>query len=558
MPVLVIQTGSRRGERFVFERAALIGRGPLADLRLEDASVSRRHALLSAERGRCFISDLQSGNGTFVNGNRIEQPTELRDRDRVGVGRLELEFLLQEGGPVATGTRFARVTISGKQEAWNSSVSRSVVIPAASLLGTPRAADGSKVVESLRQRLGFLVNVGREIALTVDVAERLGKILEHLLEILPQADRAFVVRFDPEGGEFVPLAGRSRQGSEDQIPASRTLLEEVVRTRKAFLSSSVQEEGAFADARSVHVLGLFSVACVPLEVEGRLVGVLQVDNSQRNRPFGSQDLELLVAAAAPIALAVVNAELQRELVEREVLEHDLALARKIQHQFVPSQLPKPLGYSVAIEYSPALAVGGDLYDFFEVAGARWLFAVGDVSGKGVSGALMMARVLSELRTAAVRMVSLAALFEELNSFVERNAAEGMFVTLLMGLLEPKTGQIEIGSAGHLKPVLRRVDGRCGELAIAPARALGVSQPLGVRTFSLELRPGDLMVSFSDGLIEAANSSGARFGTTRVVDALKSARDPEDGLARLLLDARRFLAGAPFDDDLTVLALGRRS
>lgn len=555
MPVLILQNGPRKGERFSFERSALIGRGPLADLQLQDPSVSRRHALISADQGRCFISDLQSGNGTYVNGVRIERPTELYEGDEVRIGRLHLVFHPGASGESRPRTQLVRLTISEQRERASLSASQSIVIPN-SVREAAQEKETPDVVHGLERRLRFLARVSREMALNMDVSQRLGKILEALLDLLPQADRAFVVGVDEPSGGFVPLAGRSRGESREQVPVSRTLLEQVVQTRQAFLSASVREEVAFSAARSVQALGLYSVASVPLEVEGRLLGVLQIDNSQRNRPFGNADLEVLVAVASSIALAVAHAALQRELVERELWEHDLQLARKIQLEFVPKQVVPPAGYQVAVEYSPALAVGGDLYDVLELPGNRWLFAIGDVSGKGVSGALMMARLVAELRATAVRTLHPVPLLQELNRFLATTAAAGVFVTLLVGVLDPVSGRIEIASAGHPKPILRRADGRCGELAIKPGVALGLQETLAVEAFSLELRPGDLLVLFSDGLSEAANQEGQRFGSTGIVSAVKAGRDPEDGLARLLLRAREFVAQRQFEDDLTVLVLGR--
>lgn len=555
MPVLIFKNSPRRGERMVFERALLIGRGPLADLRLDDPSVSRRHALLSAERGRCFLSDLQSGNGTYLNAARVETPVEVRTGDEIRVGKIVLEFRLADGAD-PTASAVARVAIAEDRHRASFSASRSIVLPKAARPASTGRSELTAELARLEQRLRFLSNVGRETALTLETGERLGKILEHLLEILPQADRAFIVRIDPESEEFLPLAARTRSGSRAEIAASRTLLEEVLRRREALLSADVGSEDQYADSKSVHALHLRAVACVPLQVEDRILGILQVDNSERGRRLETADLELLVGAAGPIALALANSDLQRELVEREVLEHDLALARKIQLQFLPRKLAGIPGYSLAVEYSPALAVGGDLYDLLPLGPDRWLFAVGDVSGKGVSGALLMARLLSELRSAAPGATGAVELLERLNGFVEKESTEGMFVTMVLGLLQPSSGRLELASAGHLKPILRRADGRCGELAIDPSTALGLRKPLGARAFGLELRPGDLLAFYSDGLSEASSRGGERFGTARIVSAIRSAGEAEEALARVLESVRAFLAGAPFEDDLTVFFLSR--
>ncbi len=452
MPLLVFRNGARKGERFWFERGVLLGRGPLADLELKDPAVSRRHALVSWAEERCFVSDLQSGNGTYVNGERVRDPVQLGEGDEVRVGSTCLEFRksVERGRDLSL---VSRILLHDAQPALSgSTLSKSVVIPMSGKRTTTGRTSLAAELRPLQQRFDFVTEVGKTMAKTLDEAAILGEVLRLVLDILPQADRAFVVLYDEEKAKFVPCVARTRSGAATEIPASRTLLEEVVRKRHALLSTDIGQEGGFEAAMSVRALDLRSVACVPLIAEDRVHGVLQVDNSERTKRFTEADLAVLVGIAGPIAVALVNARLHRELVDRELLEHDLALARRIQQRFLPKSLPELAGYRFAVEYSPALAVGGDLYDLVPLPDGRLALAVGDVSGKGVSGALMMARLTSELRAAAVRRAGAAAVLEDLNEVVHSEATEGMFVTLLYGILDPSTGRIELANAGHLRPI----------------------------------------------------------------------------------------------------------
>lgn len=556
MPLLLFRNGPRKGERYFFERGVLVGRGPLADLELKDPAVSRRHALVSWAEERCFVSDLQSGNGTYVNGERVRDPVQLAEGDEVRIGSTCLEFrrsvernrelsmvsriLLHDAKPASSSTQF----------------SKSVVIPMSGKRTTTGRASLAAELKSLQQRLDFVAEVGKTMARTLDEAVILGEVLRLVLEILPQADRAFVVLYDEETAKFVPCVARTRSGAATEIPASRTLLEEVVKKRHALLSTDIGQEGPFEAALSVRALDLRSVACVPLIAEEHVYGVLQVDNSERTKRFTEADLAVLVGISGPIAVSLVNARLHRELVDRELLEHDLALARRIQQRFLPKTLPEPAGYRFAVEYSPALAVGGDLYELMPLPDGRLAVAVGDVSGKGVSGALMMARLTSELRAAAVRRSSAAAVLEDLNEVVHSEATEGMFVTLLYGVLEPASGRFEFANAGHLKPILRHPDGRCGELSVAPGAALGFKRPLRAAAYAVQLHPGDQMALYTDGLTEAANAGGERFEGRRVVEAMRAEGTPDGALAAVLKAVREFLVERPLDDDLTLLCLGR--
>ncbi len=558
MPILLFKNGPRKGERFTFERGALLGRGPLADLELRDPAVSRRHAQISFSEEHCFAADLESGNGTYVNGERVIDPVRLEEGDEIRIGATCLEFRLrlQRGRDLSL---ISKILLHDKQASTDSkSMSRSVVIP---LMGrratTTTRSTLAAQVKVLQQRLDFVNEVGRAAARSLEVPTILGEVLRQVLEILPQADRAFIVLYEQETASFVPCVARTRSGAATEIPASRTLLEEVVKKRHALLSTDVGGEGGFSAAQSVRALDLRSVACVPILSEDEVYGVLQVDNSERSRRFEEVDLDVLVGVSGTIALALANARKHRQLVDRELLEHDLQLARRIQTHFLPRKLPAHPGWGLAVEYSPALAVGGDLYDLVSLPDGRLAIAVGDVSGKGVSGALMMARLTSELRAAAVRRASAAAVLEDLNEVVHAESTAGMFVTLLYGILDPPTGKLELANAGHLRPVLRHSDGRCGELEITTGAALGFKRPLGSRAYAVTLRPGDRLALFSDGLTEAANGKGDMFGVARIVDAIRrESGGTEPVLAAILRTVRTFLGDRMFDDDLTVVCLGR--
>lgn len=552
MPSLLYRSGEKRGQSFPFDRNVLIGRGPLSDLQVKDAAVSHRHALLTVSSGRCFLSDLQSGNGTYWNGQRIQAPQLLAEGDELRVGSTTFEFVAGAEKSAKWGTSKVRIADLDAPIP-----SGSVVISLSGLHARSKRTSAIDEMTRLKRRLEFFHEVGRSLVRTLDETELVAELLEKTMAVLPQADRAFVVLYDAESGQFSPCAARTRSGRATEIAASRTLLEEAVRRKEAVASIDAGADSAYEGAASIHLLSLRAVACVPLMVEERVLGVLQLDNHQQASGFTDADLDLLAGIAGPIALAIEHARVHRRMVDRELLEHDLALARKIQQSFLPTRLPDTPGWQVAIEYSPAQAVGGDLYDFMRLPDGRLGIAIGDVSGKGVSGALFMARLTSALRTAAARSPYPTDVLEELNELLVDEATEGMFVTLAYATLDLATGRLEMASAGHPPPILRHPDGRAGEVRIQTSSPLGVQRPLQAPTFGWELQRGGVVLLATDGLIEAMTPSGEQFEPRRVVDAVRATKGgPPAVLEAVLEAARKHVATRGFDDDLTVLCLGR--
>ncbi|MEO8276564.1 MAG: SpoIIE family protein phosphatase [Thermoanaerobaculia bacterium] len=551
MPLLIHQSPARKGQRFPFSRSVILGRGQQCDVVLPEAAVSRRHAQISVADERCFLADLGSGNGTFLNGNAIAEPTALVSGDVVRIGSAVLEFR-EADSPRIDGTRSHVISI---RDAVRHSGPVPVVMALAELSAIGPPADEN---ERLRRKLDFFRQAGVVLTHTLNERELFDALLEKAMAVLPQAGRAFILRRDPESGELKSIGARTRSGAVEDIPASRTLIDAVIRQREPMVSVDVGAEAGFEAANSVRYLNLRAVACLPLLVEERLVGVLQVDNTEERRGFTADDLDLLAGIAGPIALAMEHSRLHEKLVARDIFEHDLALARRLQRSFLPATPPEVPGYRLAVEYSPAAEVGGDLYDFFPLASGRIGLAIGDVSGKGVSGALLMARLTSVLRAAAARNEHPSAVLEELNELVFAENDEGMFVTASFAVLDPATGCLEIANAGHLLPIVRHRDGRAGELRLQPGSALGVSRPLLASAVSWTISPGDLMLFATDGLTEAANAQLQRFGNERIIDVMRrlDSEDPGQAINGLLGKARAFVGDHGFDDDLTILCLAR--
>jgi serine phosphatase RsbU (regulator of sigma subunit) len=256
-------------------------------------------------------------------------------------------------------------------------------------------------------------------------------------------------------------------------------------------------------------LQLRSVMCVPLTTpEGKAFGVLQLDTLDPARKFNDDDLRLLWGVANQAAVALENARLHEELLERVQLERDLEVAGQVQRSLLPEGLPDVAGYDFFAHYAAALTVGGDYYDFIPLPQQRLAVTLGDVAGKGVAAALLMAKLSSEMRTALLAEAEPAEAMARLNeALYPHTQRTHRFVTLTAAVLDPARQRVTVINAGHLPPLLyRRADDALHEAVPrdAAGTVLGMDRGLKFRPVAVDLRPGDCLLLFTDGVCEAVN------------------------------------------------------
>ena len=298
---------------------------------------------------------------------------------------------------------------------------------------------------------------------------------------------------------------------------------------------------------------------VPLVSQGELIGVLNLGPRRSEQEYSSDDRKLLDNLAAQAAPALRVGQLVRqqeaEARTRQRFEQELEVARLIQQNFLPKQLPELSGWQVAACYQPAREVGGDFYDVIPLAGGQVGFVIGDVTDKGVPAALVMAATRSVLRASAQRLIEPGAVLERVNEHLCPDMPAKMFVTCLYGVLDPTTGHFRFANAGHDLPYVKTA------LGSVELRARGM--PLGLMTgMKYEeretlLAPGDSLLLHSDGIVEAHDPQGQMFGFPRLKEAV--ARYPGGGeLIDLVLADLHVHTGpdAEQEDDITMVVLQR--
>jgi serine phosphatase RsbU (regulator of sigma subunit)/anti-sigma regulatory factor (Ser/Thr protein kinase) len=314
------------------------------------------------------------------------------------------------------------------------------------------------------------------------------------------------------------------------------------------------ESGALEDLRAAGVKVI-----VPLVTQGDLIGALYLGPRLSDQDYSTDDRKLLSTLAAQAAPAIRVAQLVREqaveIQARERLEQEMRVATLIQQQFLPRELPQLDDWQVAAYYGPARAVGGDFYDFIPLPDGRIGIVVGDVTDKGVPAALIMARTQSVLRGEAPRLQSPAKVLERANEILLPEMPARMFVTCLYMILEPETGRVVYANAGHNLPYVRTADGVI-ELR-ATGMPLGLLPGMDYPEREAVLEPGQSVLLYSDGLVEAHDPAGDMFGFPRLKELMATERPGSDLIDHLLDQLHGFVGrGWDQEDDITLVALQR--
>jgi serine phosphatase RsbU (regulator of sigma subunit) len=300
---------------------------------------------------------------------------------------------------------------------------------------------------------------------------------------------------------------------------------------------------------------------VPLVTQGELIGILNLGPRMSETGYSTDDLKLLDDlsdhAAAAVRVALLVGERDASLRERERIDNEMRVARLIQERFFPKELPDIPGWEIYAYTQAAREVGGDFYDFVELSDGRLAIVAGDVTGKGVPAALVMASTRSMLRSEAPRLENPGRILSHVNEVLIRDIPEQMFVTCLCVILDPSNGRIVFANAGHNLPYLRTD----GEVMEKRATGLPLGLMPGIRYDEVEatIDPGTTVVLHSDGLAEARNDSKEMFGFHRVKSSLQRAPEPSVVIEQLLADLASF-TGEDWeqDDDITLAVIHRKA
>jgi serine phosphatase RsbU (regulator of sigma subunit)/pSer/pThr/pTyr-binding forkhead associated (FHA) protein len=558
MAVLRVLKGLNPGQLFTLDNEkAVLGRHPDCDIVLELGAVSRQHARIVQTGEDFYVEDLNSRNGTFLNDQLVTGQQKLLENDRLRI--CDMEFVFHLGSPDSA------IPVTGRAE----TVDQAVLIedePQAggstvmSKVNVGSGASGLRLTVNPEAKLKAVLEIGQNLGRAVSLGEVLPKVLDSLFAIFLQADRGFVVLRDAATGALIPKALKHRrEEAADQIRLSRTIIHQVMASREAILSADASTDSRFDLAQSIVDFQIHSMMCAPLVgSEGDVLGVIQLDTTDQRQRFDRDDLEVLASVACQAAIAVENAQLHEIAVQQASLRRELNVAYRVQQGFLPAAPPELEGYEFFDFYEPAKELGGDYFDYVPLPRGRLAIVVGDVSGKGVSAALLMAKLSSETRYCLVSEPTPAAAVRRLNETFCGSRWEDRFVTMIATVLDPTTHEVSVVNAGHMPPLLRRASGDVEPVGESVSGLpLGVASGIQYEQATLSLAPGELMTTYTDGISEAMNVAQQFYGTERLEARL---RDRVDGVKelgqRILDDVQRFVGSQAQNDDMCVTCFGR--
>jgi sigma-B regulation protein RsbU (phosphoserine phosphatase) len=353
---------------------------------------------------------------------------------------------------------------------------------------------------------------------------------------------------------FAPGAGAAKVLQRQNEPA-RVYLDDP--------DSWLYREPGVEDKDRAQLEQLHSELLLPLSAHDKLLGFISLGPKRSDEPYSRTDVRLLKSVAAQTGLALENARLMSaiadEVAQRERLNREVEIAREVQERLFPQTLPPIIGLDYAGACRPALGVGGDYYDFLALPGGRLGIAIGDVSGKGIAAALMMASLQASLRGEATRAPdNLAALIANVNRLVYEASSANRYATFFYGQYDPATRQLTYVNAGHNPPMLFHNNGTNWQVTRLETggTVVGLLESFPYEQATVRIAPGDTLLAFTDGISEAMNNADEEWGEERLREAVKhcSGSKPAEIITQLMQSADAFANGAKQHDDMTLVVL----
>lgn len=544
--------GEIRSHYIFANGAATIGRHQDNTVVLHDPSLSRFHARLEYKKNKFFIQDLSSSNGVIVNDAKVRR-REIRDFDRLTLGQTVLLF--RTGNPAA---------------------------------GAPTHHPLLQTQEEFLAAINHISQRAKTAVFSNEVLE----IAARFAIDLTRAERAVIFLYDNQR-KPQPAAFHNVTPSEvnrDEFEISRSAILEAENTGEMLIREECLNDPRYKHNQSIQALQLNTIICLPLKssypletatiydayigrqsteevtqgqaAKGVLFGMLYLDSRRALKGLSQHRKTMLQVLADQVALTIENALLQREIREKKQLNRQIDAAKNAQQRMFPAPIFSHPRFEMAYHYAPAQQVGGDYVAFLPLSDTRFLFAIGDVVGKGLPAGLVVMTVHGGLYSEITHNTELLTLTRHLDQLIYEYAQGKVFITFFAGVLDIETMQLEYTNAGHNPPLLYSRAGENWQELAAAGMPLGVNPDIKRAVETISLQSGDLLAFYTDGITEARDRAKKQFSKEGLKKALSSwlisPPDEKPPLTELVnavfARVQHFTGYQPLEDDTTLMAV----
>ena len=558
MPKLYIYP--KEGDAFQFplqQDKVSIGRSSDNDIPLPDPFCSGRHAFFYPVDQGYAIRNNNSKNGTFVNGKRIAAEVELKKADEILVGTTRVIYDKEISSNV-------EVTDAPSPSAnVNTIMHLDDVLKKHDISTTIRAAARPIDIEQIKLEHRSLAVIN-EVNKALLLHKPLNELLEHIMDLISgnlPMDRGILMLKLGNPSQLIPKVIRinNERLKNQKIQVSKSIINMAIDKHSSLLISDVQEDSRFKAQDSILKMNIKSAMCVPLYDNKEIIGIIYTDRISLMKQFSDEDLELLTLLSNLAAVKIENSKHIEQEKERDQMEKQLELAAQVQRDFLPKENPECKQFEISGANIPCYQVGGDYYDFIDIDDERIGITIADVSGKGVSSALIMAQLRASLHTQVSPSYDITEMAAKLNILVHSSTASNVFITFFYGELNKNTGEFSYLNAGHTPPILLNKKGDIIRLDTC-GFCLGMF-PIAdyeVRTISIE--KGDMTLFFTDGFTECRNKANEEFNEDRLGKLLKKNNklSSQKLIEKIFDEVNSYTSGTEQMDDMTLVIVKRTS
>ncbi len=507
------------------------GRGSQCEVKLPDATISREHGRLKSTPEGCYIGDLGSRLGTFVNDVQCEKDamSAISSGDMIRIGPWLFRTSVREGAPVTMQTIDDSIEMEDRIQ---------------------RMAR-SEISSLAQHRLTLLINCSANFNKAENVND-LGSLLVKSAADGTGFQRAAMLMPAQDVGGIEVMAfldGDSRDATGTTF--SQSLLESASKGDVACLLSG--ETAGFG--HSIAELNIHSAICTGLFVDDVLVAYLYLDAREQERQIQADAAGFCQALCQMAGLAYANLRRLENQIEQARLEHDLSAAREAQQLMIPKDVSAGEVFGWGRVFRPGKEASGDLLDIIPLSESRLALVVGDVSGKGAGAAILMASAQSFLHARIRKGSDPAEAVTAVNKFIAKRSAMNRFLTLWVGFFDATAKELTYVDAGHGHWAIRRADGTSEAPPTPDGFLIGIDESSEYRNATLLVEPGDRVIIFSDGIPEQQDSKSEQYGVERVYELISDSPSAEEDVKRLLNAVMKWGGTTDLDDDTTIVSLG---